>query len=155
MKCGDCGLENSDEAQFCEGCGKRLIVEPKTCAACGIADRDTAKFCVSCGKSLEPALLKGEPEAAATAVTGTAKTIKPVTVPPPRTGGHKIAAICIWIFSVILILLFFSNSLPTEEARACIAQGGSGQQCGHAGLAPVFGVLALLSAGLGWRYWRK
>jgi len=49
-RCGNCGLANSGDSEFCSSCGANLKVARK-CASCGATQKDTsARFCNRCGK---------------------------------------------------------------------------------------------------------
>jgi tetratricopeptide (TPR) repeat protein len=46
MQCPKCQHDNRDQAQFCEGCGTRLVLK---CAECGTELGPSARFCSECG----------------------------------------------------------------------------------------------------------
>lgn len=55
--CPFCKFENTDDAVFCEECGRRLDEVPVqearvTCAACGAGNKKGARFCINCGAAL-------------------------------------------------------------------------------------------------------
>lgn len=50
MKCLSCGVENSDDARFCNGCGKHLGV---VCTQCNHPNIATAHYCNYCGATLQ------------------------------------------------------------------------------------------------------
>jgi hypothetical protein len=159
MNCRHCGPGNDDQASFCEGCGQSLAPPPpRACPTCGAVNSDTARFCIGCGAALEAAA-SPTPAMEVKPDPGPPLPIPPPLIPPPQPpprGGHKIAAICIWIVALFLVLIVLNTGVPSEEVRACIFTGGSGQQCHtHTGTQLVFGLLAFFAVGLGWRYWRK
>jgi len=58
VKCGSCGTENPDGADYCNRCGKRVLVatqpqsERRICPSCGASNPDYASFCLNCTKDL-------------------------------------------------------------------------------------------------------
>src|SRR5215470_17236440 len=59
MRCPNCGIENHEDARFCDRCGTSI---PLVCTACGAFNRVGAKFCKGCGSTFD------EPSATARAV---------------------------------------------------------------------------------------
>ncbi len=49
MKCLNCGFENTEDAVFCENCGKKI---ENICPNCKYGNRVGAKFCRKCGTKL-------------------------------------------------------------------------------------------------------
>jgi class 3 adenylate cyclase/predicted ATPase len=49
MRCGSCGSDNRDGANYCDRCSAPLVLR---CANCEYANKSGAKFCTQCGKSL-------------------------------------------------------------------------------------------------------
>jgi hypothetical protein len=74
----------------------------------------------------------------------------------PSAGGHKIAALCIWVVAAILVVLAFASGVSSTEVNDCIQRGGSGSTCHSTTfLSGLFFVLAFFTAALGVRYWTK
>ena len=160
MNCQHCGAENSDQARFCQTCGKSLTPVSRTCAACGAVNTETAKFCVSCGQAME---LPAAPAALPASIPPPVPPPPPVAAPPlaanpaaAPAGGHKIAALCIFVVAAILVLLGFASGVSSAELNDCIQRGGSGSTCHSTTcLSGLFFVLAFFTAALGARYWVK
>lgn len=75
--CPSCKFENTDDAVFCEECGKRLDdasarSDRVTCSACGTTNKNSARFCINCGAALDVL-----PEAEDVAATAGQKTAAP------------------------------------------------------------------------------
>ncbi|MDN6508743.1 MAG: zinc ribbon domain-containing protein, partial [Tetragenococcus halophilus] len=57
--CNHCKKEYSDDHNFCEVCGKKLVEKTESqskgniCPNCGKENQTTARFCESCGTSLQ------------------------------------------------------------------------------------------------------
>lgn len=47
--CANCGKPVSNDAVFCNSCGKKLEESPSLCAGCGTVLPTDAKFCPKCG----------------------------------------------------------------------------------------------------------
>jgi uncharacterized membrane protein YvbJ len=148
MKCPSCGAANDDGARFCGACGNPLSLQPRTCGACGKENSEKAAFCINCGLALRPA---GTPE------ERTSDGLKERTGAKPTIAWRpKVIAFCIWIVAAILFWLAYQNRVPSDEVMSCIQTGGSGQQCSnYTNLEFVFGVLGIILAGFGVRYWTK
>jgi hypothetical protein len=119
------------------------------CRHCNTENPETARFCINCGKSLAPAGTQPvTPRQDATRGAATA--------PPPRP-ATKVAAICVWIVSAILLLISFVAFAPSAaEVQACVRAGGSGSTCpGPHFPAQLFWVAAILGAGYGYRLWSR
>lgn len=59
MKCTSCGIENIEDARFCNGCGKHLGI---VCSQCNRPNAANAHYCNYCGAALQAL---GEPTAPA------------------------------------------------------------------------------------------
>lgn len=162
MTCGHCGASNPDGARFCQTCGKSLAPEPRACPACGAINSENAAFCSKCGSGL--AQKASSPGAEADLPLRTAaETRSGHSAPPPLprpaappTGGHKVAALCIWVVAVILVLIAFASGVSSDELNDCIQRGGSGLNCHSTTfLSNMFFVMAFFTAALGARYWMK
>ena len=71
--CSSCHLDYSDDCQFCEECGSKLVVkeevvtpqnQTKNCVACGGSNAMDSQFCEHCGTSLKnnDAIVSSSPE---------------------------------------------------------------------------------------------
>lgn len=105
MECRHCGAENTDQARFCQACGKSFAPESKSCGNCGAVNSGTAVYCINCGKALEPiatpaALWSSSgtkvPEEVKTLDPPAAKSTRSATPSTGDTADHKVAALCIW-----------------------------------------------------------
>jgi hypothetical protein len=162
MTCSHCAASNPDGARFCQTCGKNLAPEPRACPACGTVNSETAAFCFNCGSGLEPKASAPGAKADLLLRTDTESRSGHSLPPPlprpaaPSTGGHKVAALCIWAVAVILVLLAFASGVSSDDVNDCIQRGGSGSTCHSTTfLSGMFFVMAFFTAALGARYWMK
>jgi uncharacterized membrane protein YvbJ len=170
MTCGHCGASNPDGARFCQSCGKSVGPGPRTCPACGTINSESAAFCSNCGSGLDPKASSpgAEPDLSVRADAQTQSgSSQPPPVPrssppplarpaAPSTGSHKVAALCIWVVAIILVLLGFASGVSMDEINDCIQRGGSGTTCASTTLlSKMFFVMAFFTAALGARYWVK
>lgn len=117
MYCKYCKNPISDDARFCEICGKEQITKPPVqekpafCKFCGKPISDDARFCGQCGKeqdnpnkpvqSSSPVLTQTR-EISSNAASGE----KTAIVADPQAGIFNFLAICI---NVVLIILTFTD----------------------------------------------
>jgi uncharacterized Zn finger protein (UPF0148 family) len=54
IKCPQCGVENSENNEFCFKCGNKLkySFDGKSCPKCGFKNRTGTSFCAQCGNNL-------------------------------------------------------------------------------------------------------
>jgi hypothetical protein len=135
MTCKKCGRQNPDDARFCQGCGNNLAAQR-----------------VPVAESTKPATQAEE--APVVMPQPAPRPVPPSPASVPQT-GTKVAAVCVWIVSIILLLVgFFAFGPYPDEVRACIQRGGSGQGCPGAHFpAQVFWLLGVLGMGYGGRLW--
>ena len=127
MNCRHCGAQNTDEARFCEACGKSLAPQSRTCGACGAVNIEAAKFCVACGQSLDAPVTPPAPGAVPSAVTWFDR--------------YKVAVVGVVVLAILLLaLLVWLNPGSSGESRST-ATKTTGSDA--ATLGALVGVLAL------------
>ena len=119
------------------------------CRHCNAENAETATFCTHCGQALSP-------PAAQPAVTPQTVALKATAGVAPHP-GTKIAAICVWIVSLALVVLSFTAFGPSAaETQACIRAGGSGMGCGGPHFpAQLLWLAGVLGAGYGAKLWAR
>lgn len=165
MECRHCGAENTDQARFCQACGKSFAPESKSCGNCGAVNSGTAVYCINCGKALEPiatpaALWSSSgtkvPEEVKTLDPPAAKSTRSATPSTGDTADHKVAALCIWAVGAIPLgaaIFFYTNS--DDVINASLRAGGPAV----GGRNPLVGIICFVMfiffAKLGKHYWSK
>lgn len=101
MACGQCGVENRDDARFCSGCGSALSL---VCSSCGREMAPEARFCDLCGTAV------GAPAPA------------PATAPTPAAPGEAVRKTVTVMFCDLGGSTGFGERVDPETARTVMAR---------------------------------